>query len=114
LSDEAPETPAREPNALMLRVEALTKRQQDEALRAVEEVPLLTEVVERDAAAARAKAKEDALLAEDIERALLVRLVPEINKQIAGLRSDMEKELRKAVREAVARAVAERKAKLKT
>jgi hypothetical protein len=114
MSDEAPDTPAREQNPLMLRVEALAKRQLDEARRAVEEVPLLTEVVERDAAAARAKLKEDALLAEDIERALLVRLVPEINKQIAGLRSDMEKELRKAVREAVARAVADRKAKLKT
>jgi hypothetical protein len=112
--EDKPENPPREPNALMLRVEALARRQQDDALRAVEEVPLLTEVVERDAAAARAKAKEDEVLAEDIERALLVRLVPEINKQIASLRSDMEKELRKAVRDAVARAVAERKAKPKT
>ena len=113
MSDEA-DAPAREPNALMQRVEALARRQQDDARRAVEEVPLLTEVVERDAAAARAKAKEDEMLVEDIERALLVRLVPEINRQISTLRADMEKELRKAVRDAVARAVAERKAKLKS
>ena len=58
--------------------------------------------------------KPKSIVPFQIARALLVRLVPEINKQIAGLRSDMEKELRKAVREAVARAVAERKAKLKT
>ena len=113
MSDEndAPAAAAREPNALIQRVDELIRRQQEESLRAVEEVPLLTEVVERDAAGARAKAKEDELLAADLERVLLVRLVPEINKQIASLRSDMEKELRKAVREAIAHAVAERKAK---
>jgi hypothetical protein len=104
-----PDVPAREPNALIRRVDALIKRQQDDARRSVEEVPLLTEIVERDAAGARAKAKEDEILAADLERALLVRLVPEINKQISSLRSDMEKELRKSVREAIAHAIAERR-----
>ena len=111
MSDEQESMPAREPNALIQRVDALIRRQQEDSLRAVEEVPLLTEVVERDAASAKAKAKEDEQLAADLERVLLVRLVPEINKQIASLRSDMEKELRKAVREAIALAVSERKAK---
>jgi hypothetical protein len=100
---------AREPNALIRRVDALIKRQQEEAKRSVEEVPLLTEIVERDAAGARAKAKEEEVLAADLERALLVRLVPEINKQVASLRSELEKDLRKAVREAIALAIAERR-----
>jgi len=103
--------PQREPNALIRRVDDLIKRQQEDARRAVEEVPLLTEVVERDAAGASARAKEDEALAADLERMLLVRLVPEINKQISALRADMEKELRKAVREAIAHAIAERKAR---
>ena len=40
----------------------------------------------------------------------MVRLVPELNKQIAGLRSELEKELRRSVREAVEHALAARKA----
>ncbi len=51
---------------------------------------------------------------EDIERAVLVQLVPELNRQIAALRSDLEKELRKAVRQSVAHAVTHRKVKPKT
>jgi hypothetical protein len=100
----------REQNPLVARVDALMKRAQEESLRAVEEVPLLTEVVEHDPAAAAASAARDEALAADIERVLVVRLVPELNKQIAGLRSELEKELRRSVREAVEHALAARKA----
>ena len=109
MSDEQPD--GKDPNQLIARVDALIKRQQDDQLRAVEEVPLLTEVVEQDPAAAKASAARDEALAADIERVLVVRLIPELNKQIAGLRSELEKELRRSVREAVEHALAARKAK---
>jgi adenosylcobinamide amidohydrolase len=97
-------------NQLIARVDQLIKRQQEDSLRAVEEVPLLTEIVEQDAAAAAAGATRDEALATDIERVLVVRLIPELNKQIAGLRSELEKQLRRSVREAVEHALAARKA----
>jgi len=104
---------SKDPNQLVARVDALMKRQQEDSLRAVEEVPLLTDVVEQDAAAAADKAAHaarDEALAADIERVLVVRLIPELNKQLAGLRSEMEKALRRSVREAVEHALAARKA----
>lgn len=101
---------SRDPNQLIARVDALMKRQQEDSLRAVEEVPLLTDVVEQDAAAAANQAARDEALATDIERVLVVRLIPELNRQIAGLRSQLEKELRRSVREAVEHALAARKA----
>ena len=100
----------REPNPLIQRVDALMRRQHEDSQRAVQEVPLLTEVVEPEAAASREARQADEALVEDIERVLLVRLVPELNKQIAALRGELEKELRRAVREAVAHALAARKA----
>ena len=103
----------REQNPLVARVDALMKRQQEDSLRAVEEVPLLTEIVEHDPAAraaSAASAARDEALASDIERVLVVRLIPELNKQIAGLRSELEKQLRRSVREAVEHALAARKA----
>jgi hypothetical protein len=100
----------REQNPLVARVDALMKRQQEDTLRAVEEVPLLTEIVEHDPATAAASAARDEALAADIERVLVVRLIPELNKQIAGLRSELEKQLRRSVREAVEHALAARKA----
>jgi hypothetical protein len=100
----------KDPNALFARVDALMKRQQEDTLRAVEEVPLLTEVVEHDPAAAAAAAARDEALAADIERVLVVRLIPELNKQIAAMRAELEKELRRSVREAVEHALAARKA----
>jgi hypothetical protein len=100
----------KDPNQLIARVDALMKRQQEDTLRAVEEVPLLTEIVEQDAAAAKDAAARDEALAADIERVLVVRLIPELNKQIAGLRSELEKQLRRSVREAVEHALAARKA----
>ena len=100
----------RGPNPLIARVDALMKRAQEDSLRAVEEVPLLTDVVEHDAKAAAAAVARDEALAADIERVLVVRLIPELNKQIAGLRSELEKQLRRSVREAVEHALAARKA----
>jgi hypothetical protein len=111
MSDESGDNGAqREQNPLVARVDALMKRQQEDSLRAVEEVPLLTEIVEHDPAASAARAARDEALAADIERVLVVRLIPELNKQIAGLRSELEKELRRSVREAVEHALAARKA----
>ena len=101
----------RESNPLIRRVDALMRRQQEDSQRTVQEVPLLTEVVEPDAAAARAAKRGDEAFIEHIERALLVQLVPELNRLIAALRAELEKELRKAVRQAVARAVSTRKTK---
>jgi len=101
---------SKDPNALFARVDALMKRAQEDTQRAVEEVPLLTEIVEADPAKAAAEAARDEALATDIERVLVVRLIPELNKQIAGLRSELEKQLRRSVREAVEHALAARKA----
>ena len=104
--------PGRESNPLIERVDALMRRQREDSQRAVEEVPLLTEVIDSGhAGATPASASAEEALAEDIERVLVVRLVPELNRQIAGLRSELEKELRRTVREAVAHALAARKAK---
>ena len=101
----------RDPNRLIERVDALIRRQQEDTRRAVEEVPLLTEIVEHEADAAAAEALPgEKTLAADIERVLVVRLVPELNKQIAALRTELEKELRRSVREAVEHALAARKA----
>ena len=102
----------RDSNLLIKRVDALIRSQQEDSQRAVQEVPLLTEVVEPDTAATRETKKADAALIEDIVRQLLVRLMPEVNQQIASLRSELEKALRKSVHEAVTKAVAAaRKAK---
>jgi hypothetical protein len=102
----------KDPNQLFARVDALMKRQQEDTRRAGEEVPLLTEIVAHDETAAKsAEADAEKALADDIERILLVRLVPEVNKHVAGLRADLEKGLRRSVREAVEHALAERKAK---
>lgn len=104
-------TDERDANLLVKRVDALMRRQQEDSQRAVHEVPILTEVVEPDAAAATEKKKDDEALIEDIAHVLLVRLLPELNKQIANLRGELEKEMRKSVREAVAHAVAQRQSK---
>ena len=100
----------RESNPLIERVDALMRRQREESQRTVEEVPLLTEIIEPVAASSPQTAAAEEALAGDIERVLVVRLIPELNRQIAGLRSELEKELRRTVREAVAHALAARKA----
>ena len=102
---------SRDPNRLIERVDALMRRQQEDTQRAVAEVPLLTEIVEHDAVVQTSEAAHAGkALAADIERVLVVRLIPELNKQIAALRSELEKELRRSVREAVEHALAARKA----
>jgi hypothetical protein len=96
----------RESNRLFERVDALMRRQQQEAQ---QEVPVLTEMVEPDLSAAAPP--EDArgdTLAADIERGLIARLAPELERRFAGLRAALEKEMRRAVREAVAHALAAR------
>ena len=105
--------PGRESNPLIERVDALIRRQREDSQRTVEEVPVLTEIIDPRAAGASPEAApaEEETLAADIERVLLVRLVPELNRQIASLRSELEKELRRTVREAVTHALAVRKAK---
>jgi hypothetical protein len=101
----------RDPNRLIERVDALMRRQQEDTKRAVEEVPLLTEIVAHDVTAQTpATVQAEKALAADIERVLVVRLIPELNKQIAALRAELEKELRISVREAVEHALAARKA----
>jgi hypothetical protein len=95
-------------NQLIARVDALMKRQQEDSQRAIEEVPLLTEIVAHDAAPAE-EADAGKAIASDIERVLLVRLIPELNRQIAGLRSELEKEMRRSVRDALEHALAARK-----
>jgi len=92
----------RESNRLIERVDALMRRQQQESQ---QEVPVLTEVVEPETSAALPPA--DALAA-DIERALIARLAPELDRRLASLRGELEKEMRRAVREAVAHALAAR------
>jgi hypothetical protein len=104
-----PDKPERDANPLSQRVDALMKRHHEESQRAVEEVPLLTDVLEHDAQAGKGRVAADEALASDIERVLVVRMVPELNKQIAALRGELEKELRRTVREAVAHALAARK-----
>ena len=102
---------SRDPNRLIERVDALIRRQQEDTQRAVEEVPLLTEIVAHaTAAAAPETLRAEEALAADIKRVLVVRLIPELNKQIAALRSEIEKELRRSVRDAVDHALAARKA----
>jgi hypothetical protein len=109
VSESNPE--GRDPNRLIQRVDALMKRQQEDSRRASEEVPLLTEIVAPDAAQTPEAANAEKALASDIERVLLVRLIPELNKQVNDLRAGLEKEMRRSVRKAIEHALAERKAK---
>ena len=101
----------RDPNRLSERVDTLLKRQQENWQRTAEEVPLLTEIVEYDAgdASTGALAREKTFAA-DIERVLVLRLLAEMNKQIATLRAELEQALRRSVRLAVEHALAAPKA----
>ncbi|MBM3353403.1 MAG: hypothetical protein FJY51_09085 [Betaproteobacteria bacterium] len=101
---EVPPKPAREPNALFRRVQEFSRRSHEAAH---EEVPLLTEIADPGAAAAAPGLNEEALAA-DLERALVARLAPEIDRRLATLRADLEQELRRAVRDAIAHALAAR------
>lgn len=106
---DLPDAPGpRDPNHLFARVDALMRRQQEESQRAVEEVPVLTEEVEPGALPAAPVPPAEEALSADIERVLVVRLIPELNRQVATLRTELEKQLRRSVREAVEHALAAR------
>jgi hypothetical protein len=86
---------AKETNPLVERVDALIRRHRDATGQGEDDVPVLTDVVDPEAAAARPLDPE--ALAAEIERAVLARLSPQI-----------EDAVRLAVREAVAAALAAR------
>ena len=103
------EDEARDSNPLFRRVDALIRRSKEVAQ---EEVPVLTEVADPGAPAPAAEPKlDEEALAGDLERALVARLAPELDRRLAALRAELEKELRRAARDAVAHALAQRQAK---
>ncbi|MBM3366967.1 MAG: hypothetical protein FJY43_01585 [Betaproteobacteria bacterium] len=107
-ADESASRPAREPNALFRRVDELARQNQAVAQ---EEVPLLTEIADpADPAPGTAPTVDEEALAADLERALVARLAPELDRRLTALRADLEKELRRAIRDAVAHALAARHA----
>jgi hypothetical protein len=93
----------REINPLIRQVEELLRGRET----APEDVPLLTEIADTGSPAAGTPLAEGALAA-DLERALLARLAPDLDRRLAVLRAELEKELRRAVREAVAAVLAAR------
>lgn len=113
MAEDAAEAAGREVNPLIRRVDELIRRHQESTQKAVEEVPVLTEVLEA-AAPAPAEAPLDQALGADLERILLARLVPELDRQVAALRGELEKDIRRIVREAVAHALAARHPDKKT
>ncbi|MSQ49604.1 MAG: hypothetical protein EXR30_04355 [Betaproteobacteria bacterium] len=101
----------RDPNRLFERVDALMKRQQESWQRTAEEVPLLTEIVESDPGEASPEVlAREKTFAADIERVLVLRLLAEMNQQVATLRAELERTLRRSVRIAVEHAFAAPKA----
>lgn len=81
----------REPNPLIERVDALLRRHQEDAHKAEEDVPVLTEMAEgKDSGMALEPGAQ--ALASEIERELLKRVTPEIHAIV-----------RRAVRDAVLR-----------
>lgn len=95
----------KESNRLIERVDALLRRKEETQ----QDVPVLTEVIEPDlaAVATHPDVRREALAA-DLERALIARLVPELERRLTVLRVELEKEMRRAVREAVAHVLAGR------
>jgi hypothetical protein len=105
----ADDSDSRETNPLIRRVDALMRRSKEVAQ---EEVPVLTEVADPGAPPPPAEpVLDEEALAGDLERALMTRLAPELDRRLTTLRADLEKELRRAVRDAVAHALAARQAK---
>lgn len=107
-AEEPVQKPPREANPLFRRVDDLLRQNQESAH---DEVPLLTEIADPSAAPpTTGPALDEEALAADLERALVARLAPELDRRLTVLRADLEKELRRAVREAVAHALAARHA----
>lgn len=113
MADDAAESVGREANPLIRRVDELIRRHQESTQKAVEEVPVLTEILE-DTPPAPALEPLDQALGADLERVLLARLVPELDRQVAALRGQLETDIRRIVREAVAHALAARHPDKKT
>jgi len=94
---------------LIKRVDALVRRQ--ESPRAKSEVPVLTEIVSDERAPRRA-VDGDALeaLARDLERAVLERVAPELERIVGqaleGAHAELKASVTQMVREAVAASVA--------
>lgn len=107
-AEDAAPGDARDVNPLIRRVDELIRRHQETTQRVVEEVPVLTEVLEEQAGPPAAAAPLDQSLGADLERILLARLVPELDRQLAALRGELEKDIRRIVRDAVAHALAAR------
>ena len=113
----------RRSNPLVKRVDALLRRHRDPAARA-SDVPVLTEVVDDDARRLPAVAPEALeALARELERAVLARLGPEVERVIAqklsrvlssslvdqsvdGMRAELTQSVTQLVREAIAASVA--------
>ena len=108
-------------NPLVNRVDALLRRNRDPAARATD-VPVLTEVVDDEARRGPAVAPEVLEeLARELERAVLARLGPEVERVIEeklarvlsglvgqsvdGMRSELTRSVTQMVREAVAASV---------
>jgi len=110
------------PNPLVKRVDALLRRHRDPAANPAD-VPVLTEVVEEEAAR-RHTVDAEALeaLARELERAVMARLGPEVDrviqeklsrvlsgmvgKSVEGVRYELTQSVTQMVREAVAASVA--------
>ncbi|MCX7960854.1 MAG: hypothetical protein N2653_04660 [Burkholderiales bacterium] len=102
---EVPMT-TRETNPLVRRVDELLRSRAE----ASADVPLLTEVVEPEARRGYDARVDPRALAAELERALLARLAPELDRRLALLRAELESAVRRAVQEAVAAALAARAA----
>jgi len=113
------DAPEERGNPLIERVDALLRRNQDPA--SASDVPVLTEIVEDERAARRPAVDAEALeaLARELERAVLERLGPEVDRIIEeklartlasalgdGTRSELTRNVTQMVREAVAASVA--------
>jgi hypothetical protein len=123
--DPAPAKPPREANPLVERVDALLARRADSAPRQEPDVPVLTEILDDEAARPARAIDAEALeaLARELERAVLARLGPEVERVIEeriartlstvlgqaleGVRSELTVSVIQMVREAVAASVAQ-------
>ena len=121
-ADQPPKSLNQRPNPLVERVDALLRQNKDPQA-AETDVPVLTEIVE-DERARRPAVDPEALeaLALELERAVLERLGPEVDRVIEeklarvltnalgqsmdGMRSELTQNVTQMVREAVAASVA--------
>ena len=99
-----------QPNPLVQRVDALLRRSRDPA-QADSELPVLTEIVDDERAPRRAvDAAALEALARELERAVLARVAPELERIVSqaleGAHAELKNSVTQMVREAVAASVA--------